>query len=421
MTRIEQTPYFGTGEPSPPDPILKLQAEFERDPRPNKLNLGIGYYCTSDGHLFIPRAILEAASRVFPGMTEEQVVNVIQGQNLPPKDTIFRYLAPTTDGEWLGDPRFIEGSTRLIFGPYAQDLLEKRRIAVSGTDGGTGANSLAAEALQRRHFDLTVLLSGPTWPNHINIFQSLGFKIMTYPHLYNHAYDLEAHLEAIKKSPPETVVLFHTGQAHNPTGDNPKTDEEWRLLAQAMEGRRAFFDTAYAGLANGLEEDTRCIRIFMEEEVPVGVAMSYSKNGGLYGLRVGLLMVPASTSEEALDQQRLLNSVARVHYSSPSSPGEWIIGEVYSDEQLFSNWGQQLAKAADDLRSRRQRLVEKLGSGFDFIGKQAGLFSLLGFTKDQAEQIQTEQAVYMFGDRPNFGMLFPQHVEQFAEAVLAVL
>lgn len=396
-------PYFGFGPEVPPDPILSLAAEFENDSRPNKLNLSIGYLYDPEGKIWTPPAIREAKSR-------------FDNENI-----VYAYQGPTAPWEWLGHQRYVEQSIRLVFGEHADELIHNGKIAAWGTPGGTNAVSLAAEALAERSPDSRILMSDPTWPNHISIFRSLGLPIITYPHLHSHAYDQDAHLEAIHQSPPNTVVLFHTGEAHNPTGTNPKNSDDWRALAQAMKGRRALFDTAYAGLVDGLEVDTQAIRIFMEEGVPLAAIISYSKNAGLYGLRTGVLMVPASSRKATLDMQRHLNDIARRHYSTPPMEGEWIVGEALSDTQLRSEWNEQLAIAAHDLRLRRWNAVEGLGPDFGFLSNQAGLFSKLGITPEQTQQLRTEHAVYMAGDRVNIGGLLPRHIDQFVTAVQAVL
>ncbi|KAJ8617754.1 hypothetical protein MRB53_013940 [Persea americana] len=54
--------------------------------------------------------------------------------------------------------------------------------------------------------------------------------------------------------------------------------------------RKSFppFDMAYQGFASAdSERDAKAIRIFLEDENPIGCAQSYAENTGLYGQRVG--------------------------------------------------------------------------------------------------------------------------------------
>ena len=47
---------------------------------------------------------------------------------------------------------------------------------------------------------------------------------------------------------------------------------------------------AYQGFASAdSERDAKAIRIFLEDENPIGCAQSYAENTGLYGQRVGCM------------------------------------------------------------------------------------------------------------------------------------
>ena len=54
-----------------------------------------------------------------------------------------------------------------------------------------------------------------------------------------------------------------------------------------------FFDCAYQGFVDGVEEDAAPIRLFFDEGFEFLVAQSFSKNMGLYGERIGALHVVA--------------------------------------------------------------------------------------------------------------------------------
>jgi aspartate/tyrosine/aromatic aminotransferase len=45
--------FFANVTEAPPDPILGLNAAFQADPTPNKLNLGVGAYRTEEGKPYV--------------------------------------------------------------------------------------------------------------------------------------------------------------------------------------------------------------------------------------------------------------------------------------------------------------------------------------------------------------------------------
>jgi aspartate/tyrosine/aromatic aminotransferase len=384
-----------------PDPILGLSGSCALDPNPDKIDACVGVYRDSDGRTFTPEAVRKAREILDHGTGD--------------------YIGPSGEEEYLGDREYLEETTRLAFGRHADDILSRRRLAAIGTPGGTCAVAMMEDTLKALSPGEPILVGVPTWPNHIAIATARDIPVLTYSHMSDNKYDIEAHLEAIKRSPLHSLVIFHTGRPHNPTGVNPSTEAEWRELARAMEGRRAFFDAPYAGLDRGLGPDTEPVRIFYEEGVPLSVAVSYAKNGGIYKERAGALLCPLSTTEEAIELQRLLNHHARVVYSSPPAFGERLMATVLSSPELFDLWNRELQEAAADLKRRRSAFVEEVPS-FDFVVEQAGLFSMLPLEAEQVKRLQTEYAVYMpLNGRVNFGGIPPKDIVRFAQAVKAVL
>ena len=95
--------------------------------------------------------------------------------------------------------------------------------------------------------------------------------------------------ETLQEIPAGSVIVFHAC-CHNPTGVDP-TLEQWQTIAKHLKkcGHLPFFDMAYQGFHQGLEQDAAAIRLFAEEGLEFFVASSYSKNFGLYGERIGML------------------------------------------------------------------------------------------------------------------------------------
>lgn len=394
--------HFNSGAPIPPDSILKIAKRYEDDPRENKIDAGVGVFRIEKDIKFVPNAIKKASKSIDINGWQEG------------------YLSPKGEREWAGDEEFLKGVASLVFGSETQSLLDNFELAAIGTSGGTGALAVYAEALKERNPDDFILLSKPSWPLHKPIFEGRGIKTLYYNHIYNNHYDFNSHLEAIKSSPKNTIVLFHAGKTHNPTGVNPTTDEQWRDLAKKMEGRRALFDSAYAGFVDGLEEDTKAIRIFMEEGVSVATTFSLSKNAGLYEHRVGGLLI-AVAKEETIDTQRLLNGSLRIIESSPSAFGEKLLSIVFQNSNLKQEWFAELKMAALELKKRREIFASFLPE-FDFIKNQYGIFSMLPLNSTQIETLEREHGVYMTTDgRINFGGIPTKDIEALALAIQKIL
>jgi aspartate aminotransferase len=400
---MQESPSFNVPEDlrKSPDSILGLSRLCEADPREGKIDVGIGVVRDETGKTFTPQAVQEAYQQLDLGDCN--------------------YLGPTGEEEYLGHRQFLEETAKLIFDQKAEELLDGKKLAVIGTPGGTGAVAVMMDAYKALSPDSPVLIGIPTWPNHLQIAQSRNIPVLTYDHMTDINYDLTAHVTAIAKSPEDTLVIFHTGRTHNPTGDNPLNSDEWGILARSMNGRRAFFDTPYAGFDKGINEDTQAIRTFMEEGVPVAVGVSYAKNGGLYRERPGALLVPLSSQENAIQMQRLLNFFARVSYSSPPALGERLMATVLSSSELHGLWSTELQNAANVLQKRRDIFADHV-TDFDFVRSQKGLFSMLPLKPEQITRLAKEYAIYMPSNgRINFGGVTLNDIPRLAQAIKAVL
>lgn len=390
-------------EPVPGDRILAVNTAYKADTRPEKLNAAVGIYYGPDGKEFI-----------FPSV-EEARKSLDFGQ--------VNYLNAS------GEPGFIEETAKLLFGENT-DFVREKRMATLGTVGGTNALAMLAEFLLVNEPDTPVIMGRPAWANHEPIFRHRKLQLISYPHLRGHEYNFEAHLDALQKAPSNSLVFLQAGLTHNPTGVNPRTTDQWRKLAQASRGKRAFFDAPYIGFGEDLSKDTEAIRIFIEEQVALAVAVSYSKNAGLYKERVGALIIPTETSDEAKLLQGHLSQRARAVYSTPPAFGERVVAKLLKTPALREQWEGELEKIVADLQERRRLLAAALGQGFEFVAEQHGLFSLLfdisseeavGKTALLAQRLAKEKAIYLTEDgRINIGGIPVAEVERFGREVKAI-
>jgi len=186
-----------------------------------------------------------------------------------------------------------------------------------------------------------------------------------------------------------------------------------------------FLDLAYLGFAASLDEDAAAVRMIAQRLPEALIAVSFSKNLGLYRERVGALIV---VSESATRAEAVLShtlQIARGIYSMPPDHGAAIAARIFSDPKLTRDWIREL----DSMRSRiqemrvllAQRLKSVTGDGsFDFIRAQRGMFSLLGVSAPAVERLRERHHIYMTADsRMNLAGITPHNVDYVAEAFAA--
>ena len=387
-----------------PDPILGLSAAFKQDPNPNKIDLGVGVYKDEQGNTPIVGAVAKAA------------------RHLIETETTKTYITPQ------GVQGYIDNMLNLILGSSSPTLLANRVAAVQAP-GGCGALRILAELLTRVNKDLTVWVSDPTWANHIPLIGNAGLAIKTYPYYDKQAAAItfDKMIDALKEIPKGDVVLFH-GCCHNPTGGD-LTQAQWREVLEVTEqqGFLPFFDIAYQGFGDGLEEDAYAIRLFAERLPEVIIAASCSKNFGLYRERVGLAAIITDSPAMKDVAQSQIQNVARGIYSMPPSYGGALVNIILSDENLKQEWIDEVDAMRNRMRSLREMLVSALSQkgaskDFSFVNDQKGMFSYLCITPEQVKKIRAEHSVYFVeSSRVNIAGINQNNVEALADALIKVL
>ncbi len=391
-------------EMAPPDPILGLTVAFKEDPRPEKINLGVGVFKDAQGQTPIPACVKKA---------EERLLRQESTKSYLPID---------------GSPEYAAAVQELLLG-VGHPACAARRVVTVQTPGGTGGLRVAGDFLRRALPAATLWVSDPTWANHFQIFNAAGFEVKTYPYYDASAKGLnfQGMIEAFQTLPKGDVVLLH-GCCHNPTGIDP-TPDQWRAIAQALAERGLFplVDFAYQGLGRGIEEDGEGFRILCETCPELLVVSSFSKNFGLYNERVGALTALASTEEAAKRILSHLKIMARVNYSTPPSHGAAIVATVLGDPELRAEWVGEVAAIRERIQEMRRLFVETLRAqgvtrDFSFLLTQNGMFSFSGLDKAQVERLRQEFAIYIVGSgRINVAGMTPGNMNRLCEAIAAVL
>ena len=388
---IVQMSFFNSTELAPEDPIMSIPKHFKADPRDPKVNLGVGVYRTAEGKSLVLNCIRKAEARIL----ERQM-----DKNYLPID---------------GDPAFIRELLGLAFGPSCEALKDGRLVGLQ-TLGGSGALSLLATLLVAEHGN-TIYVGDPTWANHHPLFKRSGLTVESYRHYSYETRGLafSEMCEDLNKLPKGSTVLFHAC-CHNPTGVNP-TQEQWRELSDLVKKQELLpvFDCAYQGFGDGVEEDVFALRHFLEEGHEMLVAISCSKNFGLYGERVGALALVTKHADKTGRVLSQLKRMIRGTYSNPPLTGQRLVRIVL--ESFRSEWKQECDNMRNRIQEMRSAMVGALQSkcsGFDFqfLTHQRGMFSYSGLPAEQAQWLRDEKAIYMApGARINIAGLTPSNID----------
>jgi aspartate aminotransferase len=325
-----------------------------------------------------------------------------------------------------GREEFNSAVEALVLGPE-HSVRRDRRARTTQTPGGCGALRVGAELIKAASTGATVHLSDPTWGNHAPLLGGCGVPLQRYPYYdpKTNRLQFEAMLQRLQSAPPGDVVLIHAC-CHNPTGADLDA-AQWQVLADLLEQRRLipFLDLAYQGFATSLDGDAAAVRMIAQRLPEVLIAVSFSKNLGLYRERVGSLTVVSENENRADAVHSRMLQIARSIYSMPPDHGAAIAAGIFANAQLKAEWIAEL----DAMRARIQdmrnlladRLKEVTGAGsFDFIRTQRGMFSLLGVSPKAVERLREQHHIYMTSDsRMNLAGIMPHNVTYVAEAFAA--
>ena len=234
-------------------------------------------------------------------------------------------------------------------------------------------------------------------------------------------------LNSLEQAPEGSLVVLQ-GACHNPTGADPE-EAGWRAILETLQRRKLvpFFDVAYQGMGVDLDADAAPLRTALAEMPEVLVAVSCSKNFGLYRERTGaLLWLTASASaRRAVASQAA--QITRGIYSMPPAHGALLVGRVLADAPLREQWRAELAAMAARLRRMREQLAAALAElrpdlDTTWIKSQKGMFSLLGIDAAGVRRLREERHLYMVGDsRINLAGLNDDNIPRVAEAIAPLL
>jgi len=367
---------FSAVEMAPRDPILGLNEQFNADPNPKKVNLGVGVYFDDNGKLPLLQCVQAA---------EKALMDKPSARGYLPIDGIAAYDSAVK---------------ALVFGADSA-VVQEGRVATVQAIGGTGGLKIGADFLKKLNPQARVLISDPSWENHRALFTNAGFEVGSYRYYdaATRSVNFDGMLADLRAAAPGTIVVLHAC-CHNPTGYD-LTPAQWDQVIAAVQERQLvpFLDMAYQGFGNGIQEDGAVIGKFVVTGMNLFVSTSFSKSFSLYGERVGALSVVARDKEEAARVLSQLKIVVRTNYSNPPTHGGAVVAKVLNDPELRAQWEQELGEMRVRIKAMRSKLVDGLKAAgvqqdMSFITDQIGMFSYSGLSKAQMDRLKSEFGVY---------------------------
>ncbi|NLX13210.1 MAG: aspartate/tyrosine/aromatic aminotransferase [Phycisphaerales bacterium] len=391
-------------ETAPSDPILGLTEAFNHDPRPDKINLGVGVYKDENGKTPIMASVKKAEAELLK------------------RETTKNYLG------MAGLPELGVCVQKLVFGSD-HPIIAAKRACSAQTPGGTGGLRVAGDFIKTRLPSTKIWVSQPTWPNHNGIFKAAGLEVGTYPY-YDAAgkgLDFSGMIKALEQVAAGEAVLFHAS-CHNPSGVDP-TAEQWEQLAELAARKKwlPLVDFAYQGLGDGLEEDAVGVRALAARVPEMLIVSSFSKNFGLYNERIGALTVVAADPAAANKAFGHIKIVIRTIYSNPPAHGAGIVTTVLQDTALNKLWVDEVAAMRNRINGMRHLFVDTLKTkgvrqDFDFITNQRGMFSFSGLNDEQVQTLRDKYGIYIVGGgRINVAGMTTSNMDRLCTAIAEVL
>lgn len=388
----------------PADPILGLMAAYRRDNHPRKIDLGVGVYKDEQGHTPVMEAVKSAEARLLAQQDSKT------------------YVGPA------GSEAFNARIADLILGESVNRGLGERRITFQ-TPGGCGGLRLAAEFLNKVKPAARILVSDPTWANHVPLLGDAGLQLVQYPYYdsQRHSIVFDAMMDTLASAGPGDLVLLH-GCCHNPCGAD-LDESQWQAVTELAQknGFTPFIDLAYQGLGDGLLEDSYGVRLMAEKLPELLVVSSCSKNFGLYRERTGALTLISETPSSSQAAASQIAATARGIYSMPPDHGAAVVATILEDPALYEMWNAELTQVRRRINGLRTELSAALnardtGRDFSFIEQEKGMFSFLGLSVAQVRELVSRFSIYLVdSSRINVAGINSSNLEYLADSIAEVL
>lgn len=381
------------------DQIIAISRAYAGDARDGKVDFGIGVYKDETGLTPVMRAVKAAEQRLI----DEQRTKTYVGVG--------------------GDQKFVELFAREVLPDhkFGEDVVGIQAV------GGSGAVRVLAELGKSLSPEVTFWLPDPTWPNHRAILGAVGVGMANYPYpKFDAEPDIDAILCALDGAKQGDCVVLH-GACHNPTGIDPSLDDLARLTEGIVaRGLLPFVDSAYIGFGAGWRKDAERVQVIADRAPEMLLALSCSKNFGIYRERTGAALLVGKERDLAPAFSNLL-TVARANYSMPPDHGASIVRTIFENPELREHWLSELADIRDRINANRTALSLALARikqdrDWTYIDRGQGMFSLIDVTPEAATRLREEEAVYIIPDgRMNIASLDASKADEVAAKLATAL
>ncbi|MEV7415362.1 aromatic amino acid transaminase [Streptomyces sp. NPDC089919] len=386
--------------PPPVDPLWDLTEAYGADPRPERLDLVVGVYRDHTGATPVMSAVRQAEIRLAERSLSKE----------------YRGLS--------GNTAFNRAMLAMVLGESGP---AGRAVAVQ-TVAGSGALRLLADLICRTRPGTTVWISDPAYVNHRPIMEAAGLAVRTYRWQDAEGrFDSAGMLADLAGAGRDDVVLLQ-GCCHNPTGVDP-APRDWGAVAElaVRRGWVPFVDLAYHGLGDGLDADLAPTRLLADRVPEMLVAVSCSKNFGLYSDRTGCAMVLGTSAQALRHAETALQNAARTLYSMPPEHGAAVVTTVLEDAGLRAEWRAELDAMRGRIAANRTALAARLTElgrpvEAEVLAQQKGMFSMLPLTPGHMQELRARFAIYgTVAGRINIAGLPADRVSCLARGIAGVL
>ena len=380
------------------DAIIALMQAYAADPRPDKIDLGVGVYRDERGHTPVMAAVKAAEAQILQAQDSKSYLSL------------------------AGDAAFLNAMESLLLG----GAVPSARVAAVGAPGGTAAVRQICELIRKARPEAVIWVSAQTWPNHLPLITAAGLQTRPYRYLTPEGgLDQAAMFADLEHVSAGDVVLLH-GCCHNPTGVD-LVAQDWAEIGALLSRRGAvpFIDMAYQGFGEGLDADAGGLRHLAARLPEVLVAASCSKNFGLYRERVGIAMAIVDATQRS-NLAAVLAGLNRQNFAFPPDHGARVVSTILGDVALRHQWESELAEMRNRVQTNRRALAEALrdetGSDrFAGVGAEQGMFSLLPLSPEEVQRLRVEHGVYLLDDgRANMAGLSVRNSTACARAIASV-
>ena len=384
----------------PSDKIMELMSQYAEDTRTNKLDLGVGVYKNAVGVTPIMKAVKKS----------EEVLHKLQDSK--------SYVG------LIGSIEFSRNIGELVL----NNSVDKKRLSYAQAPGGTGALHQLLLLARATKSVGNVWVSNPSWPNHQAILTHLGMNSSSYYYFDEITCEVnfDRMVHDLNNMKENDILLLH-GCCHNPTGANLSL-EQWVDLTQLIQEKNVlpFIDLAYQGFGDGLDKDVEGLNYLIKNVEEAMIAVSCSKNFGVYRDRVGVAIVVSEASKKSVVQDNL-KSLNRLTFSFPPDHGAAVVNQILEDNTLKLLWKEELEEMRMNMLDLRERLSSELhretkSDRFSFVSAHRGMFSKLGLTSEQVEFLRKDYGIYMVSDsRINVAGLRKDVINYLASAIANVI